>query len=347
MSETSLRSRATLASVAALAGVSTPTVSKVINGREDVAPTTRKRVLEALRTSEYQPPGQRLALAPPPSLLIDVAVDNLTTAYYSEVMDGILECAESQGAEVILSKTGLTHLSAKERAEKMRASGRRGLLLVTSRWSPREIKEVKKRGIAIVVIDPINPPGPGVASVGATNWAGGKTATEHLLNLGHSRIAFIGGQPSAECSQDREHGYGAALLERGIRIDADYVLAGAFDPETGRRSLRQLLTLDEPPQAIFAASDSIAVGVLAEAHAQGITVPGELSVVGFDGTYTSEQTSPQLTTVAQPLRDMGRTAVRALLREMGGERPDSTRVELATHLIVRSSTAPPADRQSP
>ncbi|MUK01260.1 substrate-binding domain-containing protein [Vibrio cholerae] len=342
MSEVELKVKATLASVAALAGVSTPTVSKVIHGREDVAPATRKRVLEALRESDYQPPGQRRALLPAGSTLIDVAVDNVTTAYYSEVMDGILEGAEVQGAEVVLSKTGPTHLPAGERADKMQASGRRGLLLVTSRWSPREIKEVKKRGIAVVVIDPINPPGRGVASVGATNWAGGKTATEHLLDLGHTRIAFIGGPASAECSQDREHGYVAALLERGLRISEDYVLAGTFDPQTGRRSLDQLLALDEPPQAIFAASDSIAVGVLAEAHARGITVPDELSVVGFDGTYTSEQTSPQLTTVAQPLRDMGRTAIRALLREIGGERPDSTRVELATHLIVRSSTAPPA-----
>lgn len=315
-------------------------MSKVINGREDVAPATRKRVLEALRTSEYQPPGQRVALAPPAPMLIDVAVDSVTTAYYSEVMDGILECAESQGAEIVLSKTGVMHLPADKRAERMQASGRHGLLLVTSRWSPREIEDVKKRGIAVVVIDPINPPGPGVTSVGATNWAGGKTATEHLLGLGHERIAFIGGHPSAECSQDREHGYVAALLERGIPISEEYVRAGAFDPETGRRSLGEFLALDNPPSAIFAASDSIALGVIAEAHSLGITVPEELSVVGFDGTYLSEQSSPQLTTVAQPLRDMGRTAVRALLREMGGEQPDSTRVELATHLVVRSSTAP-------
>lgn len=273
-------------------------------------------------------------------MLIDVAVDSVTTAYYSEVMDGILECAEMQGAEVVLSKTGLTHLSAGERAEKMHASGRRGLLLVTSRWSPREIKDVKKRGIAVAVIDPINPPGPGVASVGATNWAGGKAATEHLLSLGHTRIAFIGGHPSAECSQDREHGYVAALLERGIPISDEYVLAGAFDPETGRRSLARFLALDNPPQAVFAASDSIALGVIAEAHARGIRVPADLSLVGFDGTYLSEQSSPQLTTVAQPLREMGRTAVRALLREMEGETPDTTRVELATQLILRSSTAP-------
>ena len=329
--------KVTLASVAALAGVSISTVSKVINERADVASGTRRRVREALSQSGYQQPGQRQMSTAP--VLVDVAVDSITTAYYAEVMEGILECAQTQGAEIVLSMTGGARLSVAERAEKMQASGRRGLLLVTSRWSPAEIREVKRRGIAVVVIDPINPPGRGVTSVGATNWAGGKAATEHLLGLGHSRIAFIGGPQSAECSQDREHGYVAALLERGIPVTEDYILAGGFDPETGRRSLGQLLALQTPPQAIFAASDSIALGVLAEAHDRGVAVPDELSVVGFDGTYISEQTSPQLTTVAQPLRDMGRTAVRALLREMDGQRADSARVELATQLLVRSSTA--------
>lgn len=340
MSKTEAGSKATLASVATLAGVSISTVSKVINDREDVAPDTRRKVREALRQSGYRPPGQRQAsTAPALPVLIDVTVDSVTTAYYAEVMEGILECAQTQGAEIILSMTGGARASVAERAGKMQASGRRGLLLVTSRWSPAEIREMKGRGIAVVVIDPINPPGRGVTSVGATNWAGGKAATEHLLGLGHTRVAFIGGPQSAECSQDREHGYVAALLERGIPVREDYILAGGFDPETGRRSLDRLLALDTPPQAIFAASDSIALGVLAEAHARGIPVPDDLSVVGFDGTYISEQTSPQLTTVAQPLRDMGCTAVRALLREMDGQRPDSARVELATQLLVRSSTA--------
>lgn len=344
MSEIETRSRATLGSVAALAGVSVPTVSKVINGREDVAPATRKRVLAALRESEYQPPGQRNALAPPVATLVDVAVDSVTTAYYAEVMDGILESAEEAGAEIVLSKTGETHLPPGERADKMQTQGRRGLLLVTSRWSPREIREVKNRGIAVVVIDPINPPGPGVASVGATNWSGGKAATEHLLELGHTRIAFIGGPQSAECNQDREHGYTAALLERGIPVPEGYVSDGDFDPATGRTGLLNLMRLADRPTAIFAASDSIALGVLAEAHAHGISVPRDLSVVGFDGTLSSEQSSPELTTVAQPLREMGRTAVRALLREMEGGRPDATRVELATRLIIRSSTASPNAR---
>ncbi|WP_313771118.1 LacI family DNA-binding transcriptional regulator [Arthrobacter zhaoxinii] len=330
--------KVTLASVAALAGVSVPTVSKVVNNRGDVAPATRRRILDALDRAGYLPPGQRRPPVPVAPRTIDVVVDSVTSAYYAEVMDGILECAESGGTEVVLSKMG-GH-PAEEKAERMRERGRRGLLLVTSRWSSGQIKAIQNRGIAVVVIDPINPSGPGVSSVGATNWAGGKAATEHLLDLGHTRIGFIGGPASAECSQDREHGYGAALLERGIPIVEDYVRAGNFDADTGSEALARLLALDRPPQAVFAASDSIALGVLAHARTRGISVPRDLSVVGFDGTYIGEQAVPQLTTVAQPLKEMGRTAVRALLREMGGDRPEPTRVELATRLIVRSSTAP-------
>nr|WP_231707315.1 LacI family DNA-binding transcriptional regulator [Arthrobacter sp. zg-Y919] len=329
-----------MASVAELAGVSVPTVSKVVNNRGDVAPATRRRILAALENAGYQPPGQRRPLTPFVPRTIDVVVDSVTSAYYAEVMDGILESAEGEGTEVVLSKTWPTGYPPEGRAERMRGMGRHGLLLVTSRWSSREIRAVQDQGIAVVVIDPINPLGPEVSSVGATNWSGGKAATEHLLDLGHTRIGFIGGPASAECSQDREHGYMAALLERGLPIYEDYVLAGDFDAGTGSQALARLLALETPPQAVFAASDSIALGVLAHARSQGISVPRDLSVVGFDGTYIGEQAVPSLTTVAQPLKEMGRTAVRALLRQMGGEKPDSTRVELATQLIVRSSTAP-------
>lgn len=328
----------TLASVAALAGVSVPTVSKVVNNRTDVAPATRRRVLEVLESAGYLSHSQRQPAAAFVPRTIDVVVDSVTTAYYAEVMDGILECAESEGTEVVLSKTWATRHPAEERAERMRGTGRHGLLLVTSRWSSQEIKAIQRHGIAVVVIDPINPSGPGVSSVGATNWAGGKAATEHLLELGHTRIGFIGGPATAECSQDREHGYVAALLEHGIALNEDYVLGGDFDAATGSRALARFLALDNPPEAVFAASDSIAMGVLAHARARGVSVPADLSVVGFDGTYIGEEAVPSLTTVAQPLKEMGKTAVRALLREMAGETPDSTRVELATRLIVRAST---------
>lgn len=330
--------KATLASVAEIAGVSIPTVSKVLNGRDDVAASTRNRVLEVMRSLNYRSPTPRRRTE---LVMIDVVVESVTTAYYSEVMDGILECTAENGAEVVLSAMSLQASSAAQRAQRMLDAGRQGLLLVTSKWGRSDLLTFQERGLPVVLVDPINPPGADVVSVGATNWAGGKAATEHLLDLGHRRVAHLGGPPRAECSQDRQHGYVAALLGRGIEVRPEYVISRDFSRSFGIEGLSQLLELPEPPTAIFAANDTIAIGVWEEARRRGLELPADLSIVGFDGTSFAEATMPQLTTVEQPLREIGRSAARALLRQIDGQEPDSTRVELATRLLVRESTAPP------
>jgi LacI family transcriptional regulator len=330
--------KATLASVAEIAGVSIPTVSKVLNGRDDVAAATRDRVLEVMRSLNYRSPTPRRRTD---SVMIDVVVESVTTAYYAEVMDGILECASENGAEVVLSAMSLKAVSAAQRVQRMLDAGRQGLLLVTSKWGRSDLLTFQERGIPVVLVDPLNPPGADVVSVGATNWAGGKAATEHLLDLGHQRIAHLGGPPRAECSQDRQHGYMAALLGRGFEVRPEYVLHGEFTRSFGIEGLSRLLDLPEPPTAIFAANDTIASGVWEEARRRGLKLPAHLSIVGFDGTSFAEQAMPQLTTVEQPLREIGRSAARALLRQIDGQEPDSTRIELATRLLVRESTAPP------
>lgn len=338
MATTSTNPKATLATVAQIAGVSIPTVSKVLNGRDDVAAATRDRVLDVMRSLNYRSPAPRRRTD---SVMIDVVVESVTTAYYSEVMDGILECTSENGAEVVLSAMSLEAASAAERVRRMLDAGRRGLLLVTSKWGPSDILTFQERGLPVVLVDPLNPPGDAVVSVGATNWAGGKAATEHLLGLGHTRIAHLGGPPQAECSQDRQHGYMAALLGRGVKVRPEYIISRDFSRSFGIEGLARLLELPEPPTAIFAANDTIAIGVWEEARRRGMTLPADLSIVGFDGTSFAEATMPQLTTIEQPLREIGRAAARTLLRQIDGEQPDSTRIELATRLLVRESTAPP------
>jgi LacI family transcriptional regulator len=135
----------------------------------------------------------------------------------------------------------------------------------------------------------------------------------------------------------------AALMAKDVTVDPSYVLSGSFRSDHGARGLKALLSLAEPPTAIFAASDSIALGVLGEARRNGLRIPEDLSLVGFDGTYQAEESIPPLTSVAQPLQEMGRAALRAVLRQLHGEALDSQRVELATHLVVRESTAAPRE----
>ncbi|TLM81257.1 LacI family transcriptional regulator [Pseudarthrobacter sp. NamE2] len=337
------RTKPTLASVARQAGVSAPTVSKVVNGREDVAPETRARVLAVLEQAGYQSPLQRRSAADV-GTVVEVVIDVLDSAYMVEVLNGILQFAASMDVEVLLSVTGQAPSnvqSPERRAQRMLDEGRAGMIVVTSAFS--QLQAFRRRKIPLVVIDPLNPPSADVVSVGATNWAGGKAATEHLLDLGHRKIAYIGGIERAECNQARLHGYMAALMGRGITVDPRYIVSGGkFRRESGISGLQALLRLDERPSAIFAASDAIALGVLGEAGRHGVRVPEDISLIGFDGTRQGAESVPSLSSVAQPLEEMGRAALRSLLRQVRGEVLDSHRVELATHLIVRDSTAVPS-----
>jgi LacI family transcriptional regulator len=314
-------------------------VSKVVNGRGDVAEGTRAKVLAALEEAGYESPGHRRTSDGLQT--VEVAFDSVTSNYSSALLNGILDGAAELGAEIVVgissSRGAVADLDRK--AQRMVDEGRAGLIVVTSAFTPSHLAAFRRRRLPVVVVDPLNPPPAGVVSVGATNWSGGRAAAEHLLDLGHERIAYLGGPESAECNQARLHGYLSALMSRGVSVEAGYVIHGNFRTEYGINGLTALLALDQAPTAIFAGSDAIAVGVLREARRRGIRVPEDLSLVGFDGTALAEDSVPALTSVAQPLHDMGRIALRTLLRQSRGEQLDSHRVELATQLVVRESTA--------
>ncbi|WP_251041367.1 LacI family DNA-binding transcriptional regulator [Arthrobacter sp. ISL-30] len=343
MSSSSLPAKPTLAVVAERAGVSPPTVSKVINGRADVSADTRARVLAVLEDAGYRSPLQRRTTADG-TTVVEVVFDALDSTYSVEILNGILHAAGDLGVEVMVSITAVMPLNQstpEQRAQRMVDEGRGGMIVVTSAFGGAQLSAFRRRRIPVVVIDPFNPPPADVVSVGATNWAGGKAAAEHLIELGHRRIAFLGGPETAECNQARLHGYMAALMARGLEVEPGYVRMGHFRTEDGVSGLKELLALKEPPTAIFAGNDSIALGVMAEARRNGLRIPDDLSLVGFDGTYQAAEAIPPLTSVAQPLQEMGRAALRTLLRQVRGEQLDSQRVELATQLVVRESTTIP------
>jgi DNA-binding LacI/PurR family transcriptional regulator len=202
-----------------------------------------------------------------------------------------------------------------------------------------ELRQVREESIPLVVVDPANMPDPDVPSVGATNWAGGIAATDHLLSLGHTRIGAISGPPDYLCSRARVDGYRSALERAGARFDENLVRHGDFMHEGGFLCGSELLALDEPPTAIFAGSDQQALGVYEAARQRGLRIPQDLSVVGFDDLPAARWVSPPLTTIRQPLADMGRVAAEMLGDLIEGVPLRSQRVELSTELIVRESTA--------
>lgn len=216
-----------------------------------------------------------------------------------------------------------------------------GVILVTSRMTRRQRDQLERAGVGLVLVDPVNLPDTEIASVGATNWAGGLAATEHLIGLGHRRVGMIGGPADMLCTQARVDGYRTALERAGIEVDKDLVRYGDFHHRGGFARTRELLALPDPPTAIFAGSDEQAMGAYQAARLAGLRIPEDLSVVGFDDLPTCEWLSPPLTTVRQPLEEMGRVAARTLLQLLDGRPPLTPRVELATDLRVRASTAPP------
>jgi LacI family transcriptional regulator len=219
-------------------------------------------------------------------------------------------------------------------------AGRRALIAVTSQMTARHLAALSRARLPLVLIDPLNLPRTRVTSIGSTNFAGGLAATHHLLSLGHRRIAYIGGPATAACNQARLHGYRAAMESEGAPVLPGYALSGHFRYPDGVAGAEAVLALPQAPTAIFAGSDETALGVMEAARARGLRIPDDLSVVGFDDTQIAQMASPPLTTVRQPLREMGGVALRTALRLAAGERVDSHHVELATELVVRGSTAP-------
>jgi LacI family transcriptional regulator len=338
--------RATLATVAASAGVSVATVSKVVNGRADVGPATRSLVESLLRQHDYigrRPPPARVT---PATARIELLFTGDLNGYSVEIMQGILEAAAETDVAVAVSvrargepRSGMDRFSAW--ARELTAAGREAVIAVTDDLTPSNLRALSRAHLPLVVIDPLELPHSRVTSVGSTNFAGGLAATQHLLSLGHRRIAYIGGPATAACNQARMHGYRAAMEAAGAPVREEHLRTGQFRYRDGVVGGAALLDLPQPPTAVFAGSDETAAGVIEAARARGLRIPEDLSIVGFDDTEVARLASPPLTTVRQPLREMGGVALRTALRLAAGEKLDSHHVELATELIVRRSTAPP------
>jgi LacI family transcriptional regulator len=325
-----------LAAVASAAGVSVPTVSKVVNGRTDVAPETRARISALLAEHGYiarGPGGVQSAVR-----TVDLTFDAMRTPNNLEIIRGAIDEASAHDVDVVVGLAPDDPLGA-EWARRLATGQREGMILVTSRINDQQWRQFLEQGIPVVTIDPVDIPSTGISSVAATNFTGGMEATAHLVALGHRRIGFIEGPPEAMVSIARLHGYHAALSQGGLTIDPDLMRAGKFTFDAGFTAAVQLLGHRRRPTALFASNDAQALGAIEAARTLGLRVPQEVSVVGFDDMPVAQWSAPPLTTVRQPFAEMGRVAMRRLLRCIAGEQPGSSRVELATELVVRKSTA--------
>lgn len=331
--------RPTIAMIAREVGVSVPTVSKVLNGRVDVAPATRARVEEVLARHRYRKPTSAAA-AGRAGRLVELVIHEANTVWAVELIQGVEIVASAARVGLVLSELGGVHRPRQEWIDDVMARRPLGVVLVLSSLDSRQREQLRSRSIPFVVVDTQGEPSPGVHSVGSNNWNGGLIATRHLTELGHRRIGVISGPRDLLCSRARVDGYRSALDEAGISLDPALVRWGNFRPDAGYEHGRALLELPERPTAIFAGSDLQALGVVRAAQERGLRIPEDLSLVGYDNLPITQWLNPPLTTVNQPLREMAAHAARLVLELAEGRVPPSTHVELGTELVVRTSTGP-------
>lgn len=319
--------------------MSVATISKVLNGHGDISPATRARVDALLTARGYL---RRAASEKPRGDLIELVFHEFEASWSMELIAGVEEVAKASGLAVVVTESGGAHSLGEDWLEGALRRRPAGIVLVSSALADRQRRRLTTRGIPLVVVDSAGDPPADIPSVGSANWSGGLAATRHLIELRHRRIAAITGPSDMLCSLARVDGYRSAMASAGLDIDPSWVKFGTFYVEGGRDAARDLLAMENAPTAIFAGNDLQALGVYDAARERGMRLPDDLSVVGYDDIAPARWVSPALTTVHQPLRRMGAEATRMVLDAAARRSADIVpRVDLATHLVVRGSTAPP------
>jgi LacI family transcriptional regulator len=333
--------RHTIREIAAFAGVSTATVSRVVNSSGHVSPETRRNVERVVREYGYSPNRSARGLSAGRTGLVGVTVPLIHPAYFSVIIAGVTEALYEQDMRIVLCPTLHEHDREVSLLERLMHGTTDCALLVLPEESSSELHTLMRHGFRFVVVDPRMRIDELVPTVSAAHSAGANQATTHLLELGHRRIAAITGPEGWMATDERLRGHRAALASAGVMPDPSLVVESNFEVEGGRAAGAQLLDLAEPPSAIFAFNDQLAIGAMQAALERGMRVPEELSIVGFDNTAEAEIVTPRLTTVHQPLAEIGRMGVSLLTRLLENQRLEALHVELQTKLVKRGSTAPP------
>lgn len=309
----------------------------MLNGKSGVSPLTRQRVEAVLRERGYRRSEGRKNLA-----IIEMIFHALDSLWALDIICGVERVAREHGLAVVLTEMQGRFTPGRAWTEQVLERRPAGVVAVFSELTVQQQSQLATRGIPLVVLDPTGEPLHETPSVGATNWSGGLAATRHLLELGHRRIGMVCGPLIWPCCQARLDGYHAALASAGIPDDPALTPVDVMYVEGGLRAGSKLLELADPPTAIVTTNDLQAHGVYEAARRAGARIPKDLSVVGFDDLAFSQWAGPPMTTVRQPLADMGVAAAEMVLSLASGVVPKQRRIELATTLVVRESTAPPA-----
>lgn len=331
-------SRVTINDVARTSGTSKKTVSRVLNNEPNVRDAVRDRVLAAMAELNYRPLTSARSLATNRSFMIGLLYDNLSPSYIMEVQAGVLEACEAQHYSMIVQPLVSTAPDLVKRVEDILSRHRPDGLILTPPITdhPQLLDHLRKSGLPFASIAPRHPED--CIGVMLHEREAAAAMVEHLVALGHRRIAHIIGDPKHGAGVWRLAGFRDGMKRAGLKEKPAYMVQGQFSFESGVAAARQLLALKQRPTAIFAADDDMATGAIWAASEAGVSVPGEISICGFDDTNIATQVWPPLTTIHQPVREMGKRATEELLLRVQGK-GDARMVEVGYEMRIRASTA--------
>lgn len=332
----------TLADVAKAAGVSTATVSRVVNRPESVRAALRERVAAHIESLGYVADGAARALASRRSRTVGAVIPTLANAIFAEGMDAFEARLGEAGHSLVLAQSGYAAAQETRQVRNLLERGVDAVLLIGSAHEADVFEMLESRAIPFVETWTYH--ADGIAArpcVGFDNRRAAYRATKHLIDLGHRELAMIAGiREGNDRATERAEGFITALGEHGIALAPDRLIEASYDIAAGRRAMGVLLALPSPPSAVVCGNDVLALGALFECQRSNIAVPDEISITGFDDLPLARHLLPALTTMHVPSSEMGRTAADYLLKRLAGETPVAA-TELEAELIVRGTTAPP------
>lgn len=331
----------TIRQVAALAGVSTATVSRVLARSGRVSPDLDARVRQAAQALNYQPNRAARNLRARHGSTVGVLIPDIQNLFYTSIVRAIDDEVQQHGYTVLLGNSGGQSDREQVYLDTFRAEGAVGVLLVPNQRDARLYHEFLRAALPTVILDRYLDL-PGVDSVSVDNAAGAAEAVKHLASLGHRRIALLSGLEYYSVGAERRRGYVEGLVGSQLPVDEELIRDGEFEREAARRATHDLLSLPDPPSAIFSANNTMSLGALQAIHERGLRVPENVSLVGFDDMPWQVATQPPLTCISQPTYEIGAAAARLLMERIEHPGRPAQRVVLDTKLIVRASSAAPA-----
>jgi LacI family transcriptional regulator len=330
----------TIADVAARARVSKTTVSRVLNGKGELDSTTAERVRKVIEEMGYVPSSRAVGLARGRTRVVGMLIPSLTWPWIAEIMQGAVEVLEAERYGLLLFTCTRGEESIRRFTEQMSAKAFDGLLVIEPDGTFDFITLLHDRGLPVVLIDDRGHE-PRVPSVATTNHSGAHAAAKHLLDLGRRQPLVITGPERFGCTRERLSGFAGAYADAGVPLTDDRVVIGDFTYGRGRDVVREALRAGLTFDAVFAHNDLSAAGAMQAVRDSGRRIPADVAVVGFDDIPLAAHIQPPLTTVHQPLREMGETAARLLLAHFGGRAPASAPTVIPSTLTIRGSTAGP------